>query len=112
MAQDGDQWRALVNTVLSLRVPYHAGKFSSTSRCTTGCFCRRAQLHEFSYEFSLLLGLPMIHFTHNNISLFLLFLVYFVIFSCFYIAWITQELQSWLKYIIYLSYFPNTDLER
>jgi hypothetical protein len=27
MAQYRDQWRALMNTVLKLRVPYNAGKF-------------------------------------------------------------------------------------
>jgi hypothetical protein len=44
MAQDKDQWRALVNTVLNLQVPRNAGKF--LSGCTIGSFSRRAELHE------------------------------------------------------------------
>jgi hypothetical protein len=40
LAEDRDQWRALVNTAMNLWVPQNSGKFLSS--CTTVGFSRRA----------------------------------------------------------------------
>jgi hypothetical protein len=46
MSQDKDQWRAVMNTAMNLRVPYNVGKLFNS--CTIGSFSRKAQLHEVS----------------------------------------------------------------
>jgi hypothetical protein len=47
LAQDRDQWRVLVSTVMNLRVLCNVGKFLSS--CAIGGFSRRARLHGVSY---------------------------------------------------------------
>jgi hypothetical protein len=54
LAQDRDQRRALVTTVINLRIPWNPGKFLSS--CTTGGFLWRPQLHGVSQSES-----PMEH---------------------------------------------------
>jgi hypothetical protein len=43
VAHDRIKWRALVNTVMNLHVPYNAGKLSSNY--TTGCPPSSAEIH-------------------------------------------------------------------
>jgi hypothetical protein len=48
MAQDRDQWKALINTVKNLWVPLNVGKFLGS--CTTCGLSRRAQLNGRSWK--------------------------------------------------------------
>jgi hypothetical protein len=43
LAQDKDQWRDLLNTVMNLRVPQNVGKF--LVGCATGGFSSGTQFH-------------------------------------------------------------------
>jgi hypothetical protein len=48
VSQDRDRWRALLDTVMNLRVPYKAGNFLTSA--TTVSFSGRTLLHGVSKE--------------------------------------------------------------
>jgi hypothetical protein len=50
LAQDREQWRVFLNTVMKLRVPLNVAKFLSS--CTTSGFSRRAELRGVSELFN------------------------------------------------------------
>jgi len=52
LVQHRDQWRALVDMVMKLRVPQKVGNF--WTRWTTTSFWKKTLLHEVSYDFPVL----------------------------------------------------------
>jgi hypothetical protein len=68
LAQDRDQWRTLLWTLINFRFRCISGKFLSS--CTIGGSSRRAQLHELSYltqEIPYQCLSTFICFSHNQI---------------------------------------------
>jgi hypothetical protein len=55
MAQATVQWRALVNTVMNLRVPHNAGKF--LSYWGTVCFYKRTLVHTDNWNYVSMLSI-------------------------------------------------------
>jgi hypothetical protein len=65
LAQDREQWRAFVNTVMNLWFTSRAGKLLSSSGATGG-FSRRTQLHGVSSFIIYSLNLMLIDSSHQG----------------------------------------------
>jgi hypothetical protein len=94
----GDKWRALVNAIMNLWVPWNAGKF--LSGVTTGGLSSSAQLHKLSY-FSLVVGF---YYQFCHILLMAILLGAFLILLCLcvciafhLVVWVLNELQGLLR---------------